>query len=201
MKKLFQSIEGDLQMKSSERNFIKRLKKQKEDALEYVVDQYMPLVKAIAINVLQPLGKMDAVDDCVNDVFLSVWQHAHQFEGEMEDFKKWIGMIAKYKAIDLYRTLDKRQQRESQLEAEIGAPAIADVQQALLSREERNELLFELSKLDATDRDIFVMKYFLEMANGAIAEMLGLSKAAIDNRLYRGKKKLAKSLVLKERFI
>lgn len=188
-------------MTSSERNFIKRLKKQKEDALEYVVDLYMPLVKTIAINVLQPLGKMDAVDDCVNDVFLSVWQHAHQFDGEVEDFKKWIGMIAKYKAIDLYRTLDKRQQREAQLEAASDAPAKTDVQQAFLNREERNELLFELSKLEDIDRDIFVMKYFLEMANGSIADVLGLSKAAIDNRLYRGKKKLANSLVLKERFI
>ncbi|WP_369436019.1 sigma-70 family RNA polymerase sigma factor [Lysinibacillus fusiformis] len=119
----------------------------------------------------------------------------------MEDFRKWIGMIAKYKAIDLYRTLDKRQQREAQLEAASDAPAMTDVQQTFLNREERHELLFELSKLEEIDRDIFIMKYFLEMANGAIADMLGLSKAAIDNRLYRGKKKLAQSLVLKERFI
>ncbi|WP_369436018.1 hypothetical protein [Lysinibacillus fusiformis] len=69
-------------MTSMERTFIKRLKKQKEDALEYVIHIYMPLVKGIAINILQPLGKIDAVDDCVNDVFLSVWQHAQQFEGK-----------------------------------------------------------------------------------------------------------------------
>lgn len=34
MKELFQTIEGDLLMKSLVWNFIKRLKKQKEDALE-----------------------------------------------------------------------------------------------------------------------------------------------------------------------
>lgn len=32
-------------MKSNEKNYIKRLKRQKEDALEFVVDTYLPLIK------------------------------------------------------------------------------------------------------------------------------------------------------------
>ncbi|MBM7584623.1 DNA-directed RNA polymerase specialized sigma subunit [Bacillus pakistanensis] len=39
-------------MKSSSTNFISRLKKQKEDALEYIIDAYMPLVKTIATKIL-----------------------------------------------------------------------------------------------------------------------------------------------------
>lgn len=38
-------------MKSTDHNFIKRLKRQKEDALEYAVDKYLPLVKGITYNV------------------------------------------------------------------------------------------------------------------------------------------------------
>ena len=34
-------------MKSTEKNFIKRLKRHEEDALEYIVEQYLPLVKGI----------------------------------------------------------------------------------------------------------------------------------------------------------
>jgi len=34
-------------MKSSSTNFIVRLKRQKEDALDYIIDTYMPLVKTI----------------------------------------------------------------------------------------------------------------------------------------------------------
>ncbi|HWI48795.1 MAG TPA: sigma-70 family RNA polymerase sigma factor [Rummeliibacillus sp.] len=188
-------------MTCSTKNFIVRLKKQKEDALEFVIDAYMPLVKAIAYKILQPLAKRDAVDECVNDVFLSVWQNAKQFSGDQEDFKKWIGMIAKYKAIDLYRILEKQRSREEQLEMEKSYTDKKDLQQQLLQREQKNELLFALSKLDILDRDIFVMKFFLEMKNSEIAEKLNITKAAVDNRLYRGKRKLANTIQLRESFI
>lgn len=95
-------------MRCNSRNFVTRLQKQKEDALEYEIEHYSSLVNAIAYKVLSGIS-MDAFDDCVNDVFLAVWQNAGQFKGEPEDFKKWIGMITKYKAIDLFRKLEKQQ--------------------------------------------------------------------------------------------
>ena len=103
-------------MAVSNKNFIKRLKKQKEDALEYVIDEYMPFVKAIALKILQPIGKRDSVDDCINDVFLEIWTNSHQFIGNEMDFKKWIGTITKYKAIDYYRIYEKQSTREKHLD-------------------------------------------------------------------------------------
>ncbi|WP_431029731.1 sigma-70 family RNA polymerase sigma factor [Lysinibacillus sp. LZ02] len=186
-------------MTVTNRNFIKRLQKKKEDALEYIIDEYMPLVKAIALRVLQPLGKQDAVDDCINDVFLEVWKNSHQFSGDAADFKKWLGMITKYKAIDYYRIYEKQRAREQQVEEfEETSSSHVSIQATLLERERRNELLFELSKLDELDRDIFILKYYLEMQNSDIGQALNLSKSAVDNRLYRGKQKLAKNLKLKE---
>ena len=42
-------------MKSNDTNFIKRLQRQEEDALEFVVDTYLPLIKGITYKVLSPL--------------------------------------------------------------------------------------------------------------------------------------------------
>ncbi|AZV43874.1 sigma-70 family RNA polymerase sigma factor [Peribacillus asahii] len=188
-------------MTVSNKNFIKRLKKQKEDALEYVIDEYMPFVKAIALKILQPIGKRDSVDDCINDVFLEVWKNSHQFNGEEVDFKKWIGIITKYKAIDYYRVYEKQAAREKHLDELEQISTHSNLQKSILEREQRSELLFELSKLDELDRDIFIMKYFLGLNNSEIATSLHLTKSAVDNRLYRGKKKLAKNIKLKEQFI
>ncbi|WP_071394818.1 sigma-70 family RNA polymerase sigma factor [Bacillus tuaregi] len=185
----------------SNKNFIKRLKKQKEAALEYVIDEYMPFVKAIALKILQPIGKRDSVDDCINDVFLEVWKNSHQFNGNEVDFKKWIGTITKYKAIDYYRVYEKQAAREKQLNESEQMSTHSNIQKTLLEREQKSELLFELSKLDEIDRDIFMMKYFLEMNNSEIASSLHLTKSAVDNRLYRGKKKLAKNMKWKEQWI
>ena len=56
-----------------QKTFIKRLKKQEEDTLEYIIDEYLPFVEAIALKILEPIGKQSAVDECINDVFFEVW--------------------------------------------------------------------------------------------------------------------------------
>ncbi|ATP39177.1 hypothetical protein CSE16_03540 [Solibacillus sp. R5-41] len=111
-------------MKSTPINFIVRIKKQKEDALEYIIDAYMPLVKTIAMKIYE-----------------------------------------------------------------------------LIQKEAKNEILFALTQLEELDRNIFMMKYYLEISNSEIADSLGLTKAAVDNRIYRGKKVLATNPKLKERFV
>ncbi|GKV64342.1 MULTISPECIES: sigma-70 family RNA polymerase sigma factor [unclassified Sporosarcina] len=177
-------------MKSTERNFIRRLKRKKEDAVEYIVDAYLPVVKAVVYKVLGPLQKDADIEECISDVFLAVWENSDQFEGEAEDFKKWICMVAKYKAIDQYRRMEKRNNREQGMD---DMYFISDSNAAgeLLAKEEQEELLMAMSKLNEMDRDIFTMKYFLDMSNGEIAESLRVTKAAVDNRLYRGKKQLS----------
>lgn len=187
-------------MKSNATNFIKRLKKQKEDALEYIVEHYSPLINAISFKILSGISK-DAVNECVNDVFLTVWQHAKEFDGEPEDFKKWIGTITKYKAIDRFRQLEKQRARETSDEYLLKKPANEDVQRQLLKKEEKNTLLLAMSTLPDLDRDIFIMKYFQSLSNPEIAAALNLTIPAIENRLYRGKKKLSTNSHLKERLI
>ncbi|MGM0752481.1 MAG: sigma-70 family RNA polymerase sigma factor [Bacillota bacterium] len=187
-------------MKSSPTNFIIRLKKKKEDALVYIIDAYMPLVKTIAKKILHNRNRLD-IDECINDVFLTVWQNAYQFKGEPEDFKKWIGMITKYKAIDRYRQAEKRNAREQTDESLLQKGSSLETDTLVLQREEKNELLTAISQLEDLDRDIFMMKYYLDLTNKEIADQLNLSKAAVDNRLYRGKKKLASNMKLKERLV
>ena len=110
-------------------------------------------------------------------------------------------MITKYKAIDLYRQAEKqlaREQSDAPLETK---PSALQTDSSVIQREEKNELLFAISQLEEIDRDIFMMKYYMELTNSEIADTLGLSKAAVDNRLYRGKKRLAANITLKERFV
>lgn len=187
-------------MTCNERNFIRRLKKRDEDALDYIMSRYGGLVHAISYHILSNFGQ-PAVDECVNDVFLSIWQNADQFSGRAEDFKKWIGMIAKFKAIDVYRRLEKQQSREQTDEHLQEQPATSDIQTLLLEKEQKNALLLAVSELPEIDRDIFMMKYFLELSSQEIADRLGMTITAIDNRLYRGRKRLAQNQQLKERFI
>lgn len=187
-------------MKCNESNFIKRLKKQKEDALEYIIEEYSSLVHAICYKILSNIGN-DAIDECVNDVFLTVWQKAHQYKGQPEDFKKWIGTVTKYKAIDRFRQLERQRSREQSDEYLHERPDSKDIEMQLVKKEEKNQVLVAISSLPAVDREIFMMKYFLQLSTVEIAESLNISTSAVENRLYRGKKKLAQNKQLKERFL
>ncbi|MCZ6925552.1 MAG: sigma-70 family RNA polymerase sigma factor, partial [Rickettsia endosymbiont of Ixodes persulcatus] len=60
----------------------------------------------------------------------------------------------------------------------------------LILMEDREELLKLINQLEPLDQKVFVMKYLLGMKTEEIGDKLGLTRAAIDNRVYRGKKKL-----------
>ncbi|MDT2688430.1 MULTISPECIES: sigma-70 family RNA polymerase sigma factor [Enterococcaceae] len=178
-------------------DFIMKLQQQQEKALEYVIDTYMPYVKAIAKKILQYSCGNTAVDECVNDVFLAVWQNSLKFNGSEQEFKKWIGTIAKFKAIDMYRKQQKSEtvsldQVKEQVNYETG-------ELLYLRKEQKDSLLIEIQTLPDTERELFLMKYYLDLSNGEIAAALGISKSAVENRLYRGKKKLATLPTIKER--
>jgi RNA polymerase sigma-70 factor, ECF subfamily len=176
-------------MKSNETNFIKRLQQQKEDALEFIVDKYLPLIKGITYKVLGPLNNQGVLEECINDIFLSIWNNSKKFNGEPNDFKKWVCAIAKFKAIDYYRKSNKKVEFSSD---SIDLNVEKSAEDELLLAEDKNELIKLINDLEPVERDIFIMKFFLGLRTEDISLRLGITKASVDNRIYRGKKKLNK---------
>ena len=66
-------------MKLNDKNFIKKLQKGKEEALEWTYDKYIPLVKSIVCKVLMKFDDNGVIEECINDVFLSVWNNCSKF--------------------------------------------------------------------------------------------------------------------------
>ncbi|MDF2506099.1 sigma-70 family RNA polymerase sigma factor [Clostridium sp.] len=176
-------------MRSNEVNYIKRLKRGKEDALEFIVDKYLPLVKSAVYKVLSSLKKDGIIEECINDVFFSVWNNSNKFKGEEVEFKKWIYKIAKFKAIDYYRKEIKN------LEVSLDDKYISEnksLEEEVIINEGINQLIKLINTFEPIDRNIFTMKFFLGVKSDDIAKKLGISRAAVDNRIYRAKKKLNK---------
>lgn len=147
----------------------------------------MPLIKGITHKVLVPLQNDGLIDECINDIFLSIWNNAEKFHGDSDDFKKWIAAIAKFKAIDYYRKANKKIEIISD---EFNLSMEKSVEDELIIMEDREELIKLINQLDPVDQKVFMMKYLLGLKTEEIGEKLGLTRAAIDNRIYRGKKKL-----------
>lgn len=178
-------------MKINEQNFITLLKAGKEEALDYVIDHYIPLIKGVVVKTLGPLNKNDLAKECCNEILLSIWRNAKKFTGEPTDFQKWICVIAKYKAVDYIRT-EMRKKESLSLKLDFTAHELTYQKNMLL--EEHENIYAIISKLKPVDQKIFIMKYLLDFDTEEIAHQLQMTKSAVDNRLYHGKKKLKKSL-------
>ncbi|SHK35051.1 sigma-70 family RNA polymerase sigma factor [Desulforamulus aeronauticus] len=182
-------------MRNSE-NYIRRLKNREEAALEFIMDEFFPLVKGIVRQVLLPLGRRELVEECISDVFLAVWYNAEKFKGEgEEDFRKWLCAIAKYKAIDFYRRERKCVEiPASDQESMDMLPPQASAEEQMLFKENTKEMKELLNSFSDTDRSIFIMKFLWGMSAEEISRKLGLTKSAVDNRIYRSKKELLKGV-------
>lgn len=178
-------------------NYIQRLKNREEDALEFIMDEYFPLVKGIVSHVLLPIGSRELAEECISDVFLAVWNHAEKFKGEGEaDFRKWLCAIAKYKAVDFYRRERKCLETPSSDREGIDLfPTQESAEEQVLYKENAREMKKLLNSFSSTDRNIFIMKFLWGMPSEEISRKLGLTKSAVDNRIYRSKKQLLKGVL------
>lgn len=172
-------------MRTNNSNYIKQLKAKRQDALEFIVDKYLPLVKGVTYKILSSSANKDLIEECINDVFLSVWDNADKFHGENEEFKKWIYIIAKFKAIDYYRKCSRN--LEISVDQIIEGKTISAEDEAIVN-EDREEVINLFNYLDDMDREIFIRKFFLGEKSEVIAKYFKVTKASIDNRIYRGKK-------------
>lgn len=178
-------------MEINEHNFIKYLQAGKEDALDYVIDHYLSLLKGVVLKTLGPLGQNDSPKECINDILFSIWKNAKKFNGDAADFQKWICVIAKYKAIDYYR-LEMKKKESHFLNTELTPDDPTMYKNNSL--EEQEDIQAIIATLKPVDQKIFIMRYLLDFDTEEIARQLQMTKSAIDNRLYYGRKKLKKTL-------
>lgn len=174
-------------MRVNENNYIKELKRGNENALNYVIDMYLPLVKGITYKVLSKYSDKQLMEECINDIFMAVWNNSKKFDGEKNNFKSWIAKISKFKAIDYYRKISKNIELPS-YDIDLGSKV--HVEEEILKSENKKELTNLINTLEPIDRDIFIMKYFMGMSVNSICKEKGLTESAINNRVYRCKKKL-----------
>jgi RNA polymerase sigma-70 factor, ECF subfamily len=95
-------------------------------ALEKLYARVAPLLLAVLVRMLK---RRDAAEDALQDVFVSVWQRAGQFDPVRGRALAWLTSMARYRAIDLQRAarpavalsevneLEPQLQSESPLEA------------------------------------------------------------------------------------
>src|ERR1700704_974522 len=79
------------------------------DALETLISRYSREIFYFIRLVLDGIGVAQDAEECVNDLFVAVWQEIDTFDASRGSFRTWLTMRAKYIALDRRRQLCRRQ--------------------------------------------------------------------------------------------
>lgn len=177
-------------MKVKEENFLVELRKRNEKSIEYVIDNYGSLAHGIIRKVLLPLGNEGLIEECVNDVFLSVWNNIDKFNGDNNNFKNWIGGISKYKAIDYYRKYSNEKNKVEEIDENISNNDT--LEEGIIKGIETSYVMNLINKFKEPDRSIFIMKFLYGYTSKKISSILGITVSSIDTKVNRGRKLIKK---------
>ena len=155
-----------------------------EEKRKFVIlyENYRYLMLKVAVDILHDY---QLAEDAVQEAFVRVAKHMENV-GQPEETatKRYLIMITKHAAIDLYRRRNRLQSREiymDELPEETG-------QLTYMAPEEEHGVLDILKNLPPKYRDIFLLKYSAHLENREIARICGLREGTIRQRIARGKR-------------
>lgn len=169
-------------------NYIWELRKGNDIALEYIVEQYSNLMFQVAFSVL---NRREVSKECINDVFLKVWNNIGNFKGGENQFKNWICTITKYTAIDMLRNEVKHSKN---VELEDNICNTKDIDEFVEIQEEVKEVINVINSFKEQDRAIFYRRFILGQSTKEVAEGLNIRQNFVGQRITRCRKAIKKVL-------
>ena len=141
---------------------------------------YGPRVKAY----LRRLGAEDAVaEDLTQEVMLSIWRRAHQFDRSRAALSTWVYTIARNRRIDALRR-ERRPDFDPEDPALVGDNELAPRGDRFAEAEQaRREVMHAVEQLPAEQAQLLRIFYFEEKPHSVIAEELGLPLGTVKSRL------------------
>ncbi len=192
----------------------KRLQEHDPEALETLISRYSRELFYFIRIVLDGVG-------VTQDAEVAVWQEIDTFDASRGTLRTWLTMRAKYIALDRRRQLCRRQTHSLQPADEsrqwnssdgmghrrssgwgyehdnrvvLPPHPEASMEHLLEQSERREELRLALATLPELDRYLIYQRYFKFASTEELAAKTGLTRHAVDTRLWRARKSLREAL-------
>lgn len=139
--------------------------------------------------VFRRVNDKEMVNDLVSQTFYDALAHIKSFEWRGYPFSSWLYKIAHNNVLKWYREQSKSHKVGLDDIAELADHSVDSVGDA--SRKEKQlEVQAVIQQLEPEEREIIRLKFFEEVSNIEIAEIMGLSANHIGVKVYRTLKKV-----------
>ena len=149
---------------------------QDKDAFTELFEHFAPRVKAFLI---KSGATQTMAEECAQDVMVTVWRKASQFDPARASVPMWIFTIARHRRIDLLPR-DRRPEPEELVWGPEEEPDQLDV---LALQQESDLLSAAIASLPEKQRIMVERAYFGDLTHSEIAEQTGLPLGTIKSRI------------------
>ncbi|MBY6539361.1 sigma-70 family RNA polymerase sigma factor [Rhodococcus sp. BP-349] len=130
--------------------------------------------------VLRVLRDRGFSEECVQDVYLEVWQKAPTFSPEQGSPAAWLVTMAHRRAIDRVRSEQSRTDRESKYAMLDAAVGIHDTSDRFL---DRRPVLDAMQELSGRQRECLFMAFFEGLTYAEAADRMGVPVSTMKSRI------------------
>lgn len=178
-------------MEYSQAELVRRIKNKDMVAYEHMISTYTKMIYYLAYNILSGSHPKEDIEECVADVFLDAWIKITEFDETKANFRTWLLILTKYKAL-AYR---RRKNMNNIVDIKnIEIKDDIDLEKQVFLRQDQEQVMKIINSFQKTDRELFVRRFLMGEKISDLARSFNLSRAAIDNRLLRGRKIIKEAL-------
>jgi RNA polymerase sigma-70 factor (ECF subfamily) len=151
------------------------------DAVARLFDRYYDHVYRYAF---ARLGDVADAEDAAAETFVALIHALPRFRWRGVPFEAWLFRIAMSKVVDVARRRARIRPAGTGLQSDAVDPD-GDPERVLSLREDRRELVAAIERLPRGQRDVVMLRFFLDRSLRETAEALGRSEGAIKQLQFR----------------
>lgn len=126
-----------------------------------------------------------STDDVISEVFIKVFNNLSKYNGQRGSFSTWLFRIAINQSTDYLRKIQNRKENTWEDFFDPAIPHHEEPEAKLLINERKQELLKAMENLKERDRYILELKYWSDLSNKEIADIMDISPANVGIILFR----------------
>lgn len=186
-------------MDKKSKMLITQIKKNPEEGICKVIDEYGASVKTICNHILRGCDQ-GLVEDVAQESFLRLWKNISEDVEVHKSLKSYLYQITRNCALDYLR----KYQRQGCLSTdslqyegieELATGMTANVEDEFARRYNYRLIHEVIDEMNEPDRTVFLLRYFYSYTVREIAEEIELKEDNVESRIRRGKKKLQNKLL------
>ncbi len=179
----------ELSADAKEKDLLVRIASKQDDALEAIYRLYFDRLFRFAFRIT---GRMDCIEEIINDVMLVVWNKANTYDHCCRP-STWIFGIA-YNKSRKYQTLRKNSVKEIEFDEQGGEDYTRCNSRWVKQIELRDQLDKAFGVLSPEQRLVIELTYYHGMHYSEIAKIAGCPENTVKTRMFHARQKLSRAL-------